>query len=300
MAVPAPPTSARDKLVRPLLAILVASIFTVCNTAQAGGLDLAKAGLAAQQHGDWDQALQLYGQALDAGDLTPQTQARVLGLRANAYGVKGLYDKAKADFSAAIEVTPNDPAPYVGRSIVYRQMGDYSRAVADDDAAITLKPDYDFAYTNRGLAEFYAGQFAMAAEDFAKSQAADPGEPDFVLWLHISRARAGQDDKDELARNAAKVDPERWAGPAVALFLDRIKPEDLPAKAADENPTFKRQQGCEASFYLGEYALLRGRTDEAKHLFQSVLDDCALYKTTYAYFSQVYGAAKEELKRIGD
>jgi lipoprotein NlpI len=274
-------------------------VCVVYGAARAGGLDLAKAGLAAQKQGDWGHALQLYGQALEVGDLPPETQARVLGLRANAYGVKGLYDKATADFAAAIEITPNDPAPYVGRSIVYRQMADYSRALADDDAAIALKPDFAFAYTNRGLVNFYAGRFAAAAEDFAKSQASDPGEPDFVLWLHLSHARAGQDDKDELARNAAKVDPRRWAGPAIALFIGRIKPEDLKAMAADDNPVFQRQQGCEASFYLGEYALLQGRRDEAGRLFQSVLDDCAIYKTTYAYFSQAYGAAKEELKRIG-
>jgi len=274
-------------------------VLTVLSPAIAGALELAKTGLAAQPQGEWDRALQLYNEALEAGDLPPATQARVLGLRANAYGVKGVHDKAGADFAAAMVLTPNDPAPYVGRSILDRQMADYASAMADASAAIALKPDYVLGYTNRGLAEFYAGRFAAATEDFAKSQGADPGEPDFVLWLHLSRARAGQDDKDELARNAARLDPEAWAGPAVALFIGRIGPEDLADKAVNENPTVQRQQGCEASFYLGEYALLQSRPDDAKRHFRNVLKDCAAYKSNYAYFSQAYGAALEELKRIG-
>jgi len=282
-----------------LLAIAAALILSAPGPTIAGGLDLAKAGLAAQQLGDWNRALQLYDQALQAGDLPPATQARVLGLRANAYGVKGVHDKAGADFAAAMVLTPNDPAPYVGRSILDRQMADYASAMADASAAIALKPDYVLGYTNRGLAEFYAGRFAAAAEDFTKSQAADPGEPDFVLWLHLSRARAGQDDKDELARNAARLDPEAWAGPAVALFIGRIGPQDLADKAINENPTVERQQGCEASFYLGEYALLQGRPDDAKQNFRNVLKVCEAYRSNYAYFSQAYGAALEELKRIG-
>jgi lipoprotein NlpI len=190
-----------------LLTSAAAVVLIALGPAIAGGLDLAKAGLTAQRKGDWDRAMQFYQQALEAGDLSPAMQARVHGLRANAYGIEGLHDKAGADFAAAMALTPNDPAPYVGRSILDRQMANYTSAMADASAAIALKPDYVLAYTNRGLAEFYAGRFA-AAEDFAKSQAADPGEPDFVLWLHLARARAGQDDKDELARNAARLDPE--------------------------------------------------------------------------------------------
>jgi lipoprotein NlpI len=298
MAGPAPRAGARDKRIGKFFIALLALTIATSGGARADGLDLTKAGLAAQQQGGWDEALQLYTQALDAADLPVKSRARVLGLRANAHGVKGLYDKATVDFAAAMEITPNDPAPYVGRSIVHRQMGDYSRAIADDDAALGLAPDFTLAYTNRGLANFYAGRFAAAAEDFTRSQAADPGEPDFVLWLHLSRARAGQDDAAELARNAAKIDLRHWAGPAVALFLGRIKPDELAAAAADKNPTIQLQQGCEASFYLGEDALLHGRGDDANRLFQSVLDACALYKTTYASFCQAYGAAREELKRI--
>ncbi len=281
-----------------VLLVLLSAMAMGSAPTSAAGVDLAKAGLAAQQQGEWGKAIELYTQALAAGDLGDKTKAHVLGLRANAYGATGLPDQALADFAAAIDIDPGQPAPYVGRSIVYRQMGAYDKAIADDDTAIEHSPGYALAFTNRGLGNFYAGHFAASARDFARSQADDPTEPDFVLWLHLAHARAGQDDSEELARNAVKIDRNQWAGAAVYFYLGQVRAEDLPAAAVSPNPTLQRQQGCEASFYLGEDALLAGRKDEARKFFQSVLDACDMDKPNYSWSSPQYGAAMEELKRL--
>lgn len=278
------------------IALMVMAMITTM--AHAGGPDLAKRGLAAQQQGDWPTAIDFYSQALAAGDLSQKSKAQVLGLRANALGVTGAFDKALADYAAAMDVIPGQPAPYVGRSIVYRQMGDYAHAIEDASAAIGHSPGYALAYTNRGLANFYAGNFAAAAEDFAHSQKDDPTEPDFVLWLHLAHARAGQDDATEFAANAERINPQIWSGPAVYFFLGKVKAEDLPALAAAPSPVLQRQQTCDASFYLGEAALLAGDKDEARRRFKSVLQACEMYKTNFAWFSHAYGAAQEEFKRL--
>jgi len=179
------------RLARTFIAMMVTVMVVGMTTAAAfaGGLNLAKQGLAAQHEGDWPKAIDLYSQALAAGDLTSESKAFVLGLRANAYGATGAFDKSMADFAVAMDAVPGESAPYVGRSIVYRQMGDYAHAIEDASTAIAHSPAYTLAYTNRGLANFYAGNFAAAAEDFTHSQKDDPTEPDFVLWLHLSRPR---------------------------------------------------------------------------------------------------------------
>jgi lipoprotein NlpI len=281
------------------LPLLIVLMMTMANVALAGGADLARQGLAAQQQGEWRQAIDLYSQALAAGDLNPKAKAEVLGLRANAYGVTSADDKALVDFAAAMDAVPGQPAPYVGRSIVYRQMGDYAHAIEDATTAIGHSPAYALAYTNRGLANFYAGNFAAAADDFFQSRKADPREPDFVVWLHLARARAGQDDGAELAANSAPINPDTWSGPAVYFFLGRVNPEDLPTLAATPNPVVQMQQSCEASFYLGEADLLAGDKNAARWNFQAVLKACDLYKANYAWFSNAYGGALTELKRLG-
>ena len=281
------------------LLILAAMLAVLAAPAWANGLDLAKQGLAAQQKGDWNGAVALYTQALATGDLADKAKVQVMGLRANALGSSGDAAGAIAEFDALIKFAPGDPKPLVGRSIAERQAERYDSAIADATAALALKNDDVFANTNRGLAELYAGKFAEAAEDFAKSSAADPKEPDFVLLLHISRARAGQDDAKEFAANAAKLDLKSWSGAAVAMFLGKLSPEETRRAAnVEQNPVVRNQQHCEAAYYLGEDAFLKKHPNEARDLFDEVLKSCAMYRGTYAYFSNVYGAAKTELDRF--
>jgi len=279
-----------------LLLILLGAALS--GAARADALDFIRGGMAAQKRGDWDMALGLFNQALASGELSDKGKAQVMGLVANAYGAKGLYDKAVAEFTEVIQFRPQDPAPLVGRSIVYRQLGKYDLAIADAGAAVKLDSGFIFGYTNRGLAEFYAGKFAEAAQDFTKTQTAIPTEPDFALWVHLAHARAGQNDATELARNATKLDLKTWSGAAVAFYLGKIDAAALREAAKDANAVVANQQRCEAAFYLGEDALLRGQKDQAMGFFQEVLDACAVYKTNYVYFSNDYGAAKEELARL--
>lgn len=283
---------------RPLAVAFLVVAICLAGPAWAGGLQLAKQGLAAQQTGDWRKAIELYSQALAAGDLDKRSKAFVLGLRANAHGATGDHDDALTDLAAAMDVDPGQPAPYVGRSIVYRQMRDYPHAIEDATTAIGHSPAYALAYTNRGLANFYAGNFAAAADDFLESHKDDPGEPDFVLWLHLSRARAGQDDAAELAANAAGINPSIWSGPAVSFFLGKVSAQDLPMLASSPNVVIQMQQNCDASFYLGEAALLADDKSSARYNFEAVLKGCEMYKSNYAWFSNAYGAALEELKRL--
>src|SRR5262249_9698943 len=121
----------------------------------------------------------------------------------------------------------------------------------------------------------------------------------WALWLHLSRARAGADDQAEFQANARAIAVKDWPGPVLAFYLGQAsKAEVEQAAAAGETKAWRLQQGCDASFYFAEDQLLRARKDEAKRLFQKVLEDCQLYRANYMYFSRSYGAAKAELARL--
>ncbi|HEY8013400.1 MAG TPA: tetratricopeptide repeat protein, partial [Dongiaceae bacterium] len=154
--------------------------------ARADGVALANAGHQAQLQGQWDEAIRLYTAALDSGDLNSKGRLLVMGLRANALGVRGRTDEAIAGFDAVIAADPQNPAPYVGRGMVHLQRGEAELAIADDDAAIRIAPQDSFARANRAMAAFYLGKFAEAAEDYAIVQAGDPGDAGFLLWLHLA------------------------------------------------------------------------------------------------------------------
>jgi lipoprotein NlpI len=52
-----------------------------------------------------------------------------------------------------------------------------------------------------------------------------------------------------------------------------------------------RAQHCEAYFYLGQHALIAGKSDEATRLFQQAVDSGVVT-------SNEYGGAQAELKRL--
>jgi len=266
--------------------------------ASADGVALANAGHQAQLQGQWDEAIRLYDAALAAGDLNPKGRLLIMGLRANALGVRGRTEEAIAGFDAVIALDPQNPAPYVGRGMVHLQRGEADLAIADDDAAIRIAPQDSFARANRAMAAFYLGKFADAAKDYAIVQAGDPTDAGFLLWLHLARARADIEDDAAFQRDAAAIDTKDWPGPVVAYFRGRATAGQVEAAAAIGSKAAQLQQGCDAGFYLGEDALIQGRKDEAKQRFAKVLSDCDLYRSNFIYFSRSYGAAAAELKRL--
>lgn len=284
-------------MIRPVLTVLIV-IFLVA-TVQASGIDDLMVGTAALQRRDYDQAIQFLTRALNSGELTREDQARAYALRGgayvlrgNAYLDKGDDDAAIRDYDAAIRDS-NDGLDYWGRGFAYFAKGDYDAAIRDFDAAIRLNPNYALAYSNRGELNFLTGRFAEAATDFANSLRIDPKQPNDVLWLHMSRARAGQPDADEFARNTTTIDRNTWPGPVVRFFLREI-PSDLLLAAAESPDTVKRRtQRCQALFFVGEQEIVNQNLPRARELLREALDTCPLS-------SRENLAAKAELSRMGN
>lgn len=167
----------------------------------------------------------------------------------------------------------------------------YTKAIDSGD----LSPkDLVDAHHYRGNANFFLGRFAVAARDYERSLAIDPGNIYPALWLYFTRARAGGNAAQELSRNAKNLDVFYWPGPVISLFLGKTTPKEVLAAAADPFLPKRAQRDleCEAYFYVGQYFLLRGESDEAVRLFRKAL-------ATNATDFIEYDAAKVELERLG-
>ncbi len=93
-------------------------------------------------------------------------------------------------------------------------------------------------YSERGYAQFTAGALLPPPPpisprrwSWARRRAAATccGCPTRSAWLHIARARAGENDAEELARNAGKINVKQWPGTLVAYFLGQAKIDELTA-----------------------------------------------------------------------
>ena len=221
--------------------------------------------------------------------------------RAQVYHLNGQYDLAIADFDAALKL--NDSlVSRLQRANSLRSKGNYDSAVD----GYTTAPGLDAKdagiesweiFNERGTAQFPAMRFDAAAADFDKAltmgAAARTGDvlwiPYQVAWLHIARARAGQNDAEELARNAEKVDLKAWPGTLISFYLGRTSIDQLSPPS--NHGAMGHGRECNLAFFAGEDALLKKDTAGAAARFQRARAFCNIHTTTYL-------AAGAELKRL--
>jgi tetratricopeptide (TPR) repeat protein len=182
-------------------------------------------GDASRNRGEWDRAIAEYAAALRED---PNSAMAYHG-RGKAYYNKRMYDQAIADYTQAIRLDPNYVYAYSSRALVYRYKGDWNRAIADYTQAIRLDPNYVYAYNNRGDAYSAKGDEDRAIADFTQVIRLDPG---FVL-AYTNRGTL----------YAHKGDYNRAIADFEAAL--RIDPNDYPAKSLLEN-TRKAQRGEDA------------------------------------------------------
>jgi tetratricopeptide (TPR) repeat protein len=127
---------------RILFAALLLLSLMVCVTspAWAGGLDDAKAGIAAAAGGDYDKAIGLFTKAIESGELSREILSRVYGNRGNAWVKKGDLDKAIADYTKAIEINPRYAMAYQKRGNAWGEKGKNGKAIDDYRKAKEIDP----------------------------------------------------------------------------------------------------------------------------------------------------------------
>ena len=68
----------------------------------------------------------------------------------NAKFIQGDLRGAIADYSRAVELSPDNTDAYIRRGVAKLSLGDHDGAIADFDRAIGLNPERADAYNNRG------------------------------------------------------------------------------------------------------------------------------------------------------
>jgi lipoprotein NlpI len=209
--------------------------------------------------------------------------------RGNSYAALGQHQKAIADYDAAIRLNGKYQPAYFNRGNSHQALGRYNEAIVDYDMAIKLKPDDGNAHAGRGYINFFLGHYAAAAGDFQHGASEDPYR---AIWRYLARARSGENDTRELALNTVvKENRALWPGPVIAFYLGQVTQAQVLAAAAQGDERKQREKGCEASFYLGEYALIRLEIPNAQRFLRKAQETCPS-----GFVERI--AAEAELKRV--
>jgi len=115
----------------------------------------------------------------------PSNMAVALYNRGNERRRIGQHEAALRDFTAALAVTPNDPATLLNRAIVRRALGDRANALVDLNAALRAAPGNPNILANRCITRRRMGEgdAALADCDAAISRA-EPAN----AFPHVARA----------------------------------------------------------------------------------------------------------------
>jgi tetratricopeptide (TPR) repeat protein len=140
------------------------------------GTSLAHAGAAedCNQVRDPDRQLRGCTAYIRLGKGAPENLATAYLNRANVYAQRAKYDRAFADYAAALALDPENPLIPYNRGNAYLDTRQYERAVADFSRAVELDARFSLAYFNRGLAREGLGDTAAAADDYRRVLTLDP------------------------------------------------------------------------------------------------------------------------------
>lgn len=219
---------------------------------------------------DYDRAIADTTAALKISPKTPQANYH----RGVAWANKGDSVRAVADFDAAIALKPDDAVAYFARALEQSIKGDYPRALADFDSALRLDPKINGVHFARGRTLFYMGEPARAVSDLEAAFKAQPNAY-ISLWLYLARKRSGVADAEESLERETRRLRAGWPAMVIALYMGRTDPQSVTNAATDINPVRRREIRCESDFYTAHWYLLKGDRPRAQTLLQQVQTACA-------------------------
>lgn len=105
-----------------------------------------------------------------------------LGLEAHLSNASGDYDKALQQFGQLLLLSDSLPDIWLGRAIAYGRSGQFDKAVDDLNHLETMQGASPHLLKLRGLALVEMAEFASAATDFEKALALEPADTE-LLYL---------------------------------------------------------------------------------------------------------------------
>jgi lipoprotein NlpI len=251
---------------------VTAGLWMVAGCTWAAGYDDFMRGAEAMHAGNFDLAITAYTNALNDRDLASTYLPEAYVGRAAAYLRKQQCASALTDLDAALKLKPDLLAAHLLRAGAEQCLDKQDAARADFDAAVTISPTAEI-YRSRGDYRWYHGDFAGAAQDYAQGFKLAPKNGYLLLWSAVAAGRAGTFDAGAFAKQVSDIDLDDWPGPLLDFYAGKAKEEDAYRKAARGDGDTPKNQKCEADFYLAEWRI-NSKVAGAKPLLEQAVQEC--------------------------
>ena len=153
--------------------------------------DLCRQGNAAFALRHFDLAIQHYTAALELSFDDPRTWNN----RATAYVAKRLYRMGIRDYHEAIARAPHCGEFYYKRGVAWSALKQYAYAIEDYSRCLELRSDYPDAFNNRGNAYRILGQYRLARTDLVRAVQLVPNSQLYAGNLRKVEAALAEEEK---------------------------------------------------------------------------------------------------------
>lgn len=168
---------------------------------------------------------------------------------ANAAFVDEDYDLALALYKQAIDANDKDPALFSQRAQTHIKLENYLEAAEDAGKAIELDPNTGRHHQRKGVALFHLEEYETAKEAFEAGLALDPKNSSFKTWIRKCAAEIDDEANESQPASQQPSKPEtpngvsRWpadsqaTSPAAAVHKDAASVPPIDSKA----PKYRHQ-----------------------------------------------------------
>ncbi|MBU0516671.1 MAG: tetratricopeptide repeat protein [Proteobacteria bacterium] len=167
-------------------------------------LEWIRRGNQADARGDHARAIEFFTRALRSarGRAGPSLRAVARFNRGNTYVRLKRYDRAVADYSAAVRLAPRYANAFFNRALIQARLKRYQDALRDVNQVIRLRPGQARAYLLRGGIYGQKKKYRLALRDFSWAIRLDPKNGQAYALRAVTYQKLGQTAK-------ARADLER-------------------------------------------------------------------------------------------
>jgi tetratricopeptide (TPR) repeat protein len=168
----------------------------------------------------------------------PGRRAEVVAQAGRAWLEGRNASRAVAAYSAALELSPDNPEIWIDRAEAYASVGNYWEAIDDLNHAVELDRRRVDAYTFRAAAYRLVNEYGLAMEDASKAVELNPRLAD--AWLERAILNRLRSDVPAARRDFLQVlvlDPDGPAGDAARANIESMElklgndpPATMPAR----------------------------------------------------------------------
>ena len=224
---------------------------------------------AALKSGNVTNAITIISDAIKADP----KDARLWNFRAQLRSLSGDGSGAVTDLSEGIRMNPESGFLHQERAIERFKMGQIPESVAEFDRANQLSPELVPYNWQRGIALYYGKRYAEGRKQFEQHKAVNPNDVENAVWHYLCVARAEGTNAALKVFMPIRSDSRVPMAEIHELFAGEAPASEvLEAASAVAGPKEEQRQAhFHAYLYLGLYADVLGRTEEARKYFQEAV-----------------------------